>query len=143
MGYERVLLVDDEEEFTAVLAERLQKRGMAVDTASSGTDALKLVATQDYDAIILDLKMPGMDGIETLKNLQTDNPDLQILLLTGHATLEKGIEAVRQGAIDVIEKPADIQKLMALIEEAANRKMILYEKRKEEEIQNILKTKGW
>ncbi len=143
MAYERVLLVDDEEEFISVLSERMETRGIKVDTAPSGKEALKKVEERSYDAIILDLQMPEMDGIETLKNLQAINPDLQIILLTGYATLEKGIEAVKLGAMDFLEKPADIHKLMEIIKEASNRKMMLVEKRAEDEIKKILKTKGW
>lgn len=143
MAYERVLLVDDEEEFISVLSERMETRGIKVDTAASGKEALKKVEEGSYDAIILDLQMPEMDGIETLKRLQSKNPDLQIILLTGYATLEKGIEAVKLGAMDFLEKPADIHKLMEIIKEASNRKMMLVEKRAEDEIKKILKTKGW
>ena len=143
MAYEKVLLVDDEEEFISVLSERMETRGIKVDTAASGKEALKRVEEGSYDAIILDLKMPEMDGIETLKHLQAKNPDWQIILLTGYATLEKGIEAVKLGAVDFLEKPADIHKLMEIIREASNRKMMLVEKRAEDEIKRIFKTKGW
>ena len=143
MAYEKVLLVDDEEEFISALSERMETRGIKVDTAASGKEALKRVEGGTYDAIILDLQMPEMDGIETLKLLQAKNPDLQIILLSGYATLEKGIEAVKLGAIDFLEKPADIHKLMEIIREASNRKMMLVEKRAEDEIKKIFKTKGW
>jgi DNA-binding NtrC family response regulator len=143
MAYQRVLLVDDETEFTDTLSQRLTHRGLQVDTAANGREALEKIKHARYDAIILDLRMPEMDGIETLKRLQTEDPDVQILLLTGHATVQAGIEAVREGAMEVLEKPADIQKLMLLIEEASNRKMMLFEKRREDEISDILKSKGW
>jgi FixJ family two-component response regulator len=87
--------------------------------------------------------MPGMDGMETLKRLLKDKPDLQVILLTGYATLEKGIEAVKLGAMDFLEKPAEIQKLMEKIEKAKANKMLLVEERNEERLKGILKSKSW
>ena len=84
-----------------------------------------------------------MDGIETLKRMLADNPDLQVILLTGHATLAKGVEAMKLGAMDFLEKPAEIQKLMEKIEQAKANRMLLVEKRSEEKLKEILKTKWW
>jgi len=139
----RVLLVDDEVEFTEALSERLESRGLKVDSANSGEEALKKIGEVSYDAIFLDLAMPGMDGIETLKNLLSENPDLQVILLTGHATIDKSVEAVKLGARDFLEKPADIDKLLAKIKKAESEKMLIVQKRSQEEIQKILKSKGW
>ena len=143
MANDKVLLVDDELEFTQVLSERMKSRGIDVDIAASGREALEKVGAKSYDAIILDLSMPEMDGIETLRHLIEDNPDLQVILLTGYATLQKGIEAIKLGAVDFLEKPAEIQKLMEAIEEAKANKMLLVEKRVEERIKGILETKSW
>lgn len=139
----KVLLVDDEEEFTSTLAERMERRGVNIDTAASGMDAIKKAGEKSYDAIVLDLKMPEMDGIETLKQLRKINPDLQVILLTGCGSIEKGVEAVKLGAMDFLEKPADIKKLMEKIKTASDKKMLLVEKRQEDNIQKLLKTKGW
>ena len=143
MAKEKVLLVDDELEFTQVLSERMKSRGIDVDTAASGREALEKAKGKSYDAIVLDLSMPEMDGIETLRHLVQENPDLQVILLTAHATIEKGIEAVRLGAMDFLEKPAEIQKLMEKIQAAKANKMLLVEKRVEEKIKGILETKSW
>jgi DNA-binding NtrC family response regulator len=143
MGNERILLVDDEEDFIRVLAERMEARGLRVDTAVSGAEGLDKVESKNFDAIILDLAMPGIDGIETLKRMREQNPDLQIILLTGHATVDKGVEAMKLGAVDFLEKPADIEKLMTLIKLASSKKMVLVAKRSEEQIDAILKKKGW
>ena len=143
MAKEKVLLVDDELEFTQVLSERMKTRNVDVDTAASGREALEKAKAKSYDAIILDLSMPEMDGIETLRHLIEDNPDLQVILLTGYATLQKGIEAVKLGAMDFLEKPAEIQKLMEKIQQAKANKMLLVEKQVEEKIKNILETKWW
>ena len=143
MAKERVLLVDDEREFTQVLSQRMESRGVGVDAAASGHEALEKARDKSYDAIILDLSMPEMDGIETLKHLLTDNPDLQVILLTGYATVQTGIEAIKLGAMDFLEKPAEIQKLMEKIQQAKANKLLLVEKRSEEHIKNILETRWW
>lgn len=143
MSDEKVLLVDDEEEFTHVLAERMESRGLTIVTVESGPAAIKKAEEEPFDAIILDMIMPDMDGIETLKRLREINPDMQIIMLTGYATLEKGIEAVKLGAMDFLEKPADIKKLLEKIKEAKVKKMVLVEKRTEGKIKEILKSKGW
>jgi len=143
MATTKVLIVDDEKEFSDVLAERMASRGFDVDTVESGTEALEQVTRREYDAIILDLAMPKMDGIETLRKLLETNPDLQILLLTGHATMEKGIEAVKKGATEFLEKPADINVLIEKIRDAQSKKMILFEKRMEDAVSDIMKKKGW
>lgn len=139
----KVLLVDDEEEFTSILSERMKSRGFDVDITNSGVNALKKVKQKSYDAIVLDLYMPEMDGIDTLKNLIEKNPDLQIIFLTGHATLEKGIEAVKLGAVDFMEKPVDIDKLIEKIYDAKTKKDLLSEERTKKDIDDLLKKKGW
>lgn len=143
MADDKVLLVDDEEEFTRILSERMETRGLKVVTAKTGPAALEKAKEEKFDAIVLDMFMPEMDGIETLKRLLEINPDLQIIMLTGQATMEKGVEAVKLGAMDFLEKPADMDKLLARINEAKAKKMVLVEKRTEQKIKGILKSKGW
>jgi DNA-binding NtrC family response regulator len=140
---ERVLLVDDEQDFIDVLAERMRDRGMDVSTTTSPLAAVDMVAKGNFDAIILDLMMPEMDGMEALVQLREKNPDLQIILLTGHATIEKGIEAMKLGAMDFLEKPIDMKTLDRKIQEAKAHRMVLVEKRTEEVIKNIIGCKGW
>ncbi|MBI9075381.1 MAG: response regulator [Desulfatibacillum sp.] len=143
MNTGKVLLVDDNEDFLEILSERITSKGLAVETAESGTAALANPELGKYDAVILDLVMPEMDGIETLKKMLAANPELQIILMTGHASLEKGIEAVKLGAMDFLEKPAEIQSLMKKIQEAQAKKMLLVEKKNESKIREIVFTKGW
>lgn len=143
MGNSKVLLVDDEEEFASVLAERLTNRGIEADIANNGIEAIKKVKESDYEAVILDFAMPGLDGIETLEILLNKNPDLQVVLLTGQATLEKGAEALKLGAKDVLEKPADINKIVAKIKDAQTERMLIVNKNAEERIKDILKSKSW
>ena len=140
---EKVLLVDDEKDFLEALGERMTNRGMNVSTTTSAKDAVKKVEEESYDAILLDLQMPEMDGIEALKAIKKINPDMQVILLTGHATVEKGIEAMKLGAMDLIEKPADIDAIAEKIKKAQANKMILVEKKTEEKIRQIMSTKAW
>lgn len=138
-----VLLVDDEQEFVEALAERLQVRGLAVVTASNGTAALERAKERVFDAVLLDMAMPGLDGLQTLKGLLAINPDLQVILLTGRATLQQGVEAMKLGALDLLEKPADITTLVARIEDAAMRRTSLDDERVQQRVNDILRKKGW
>jgi DNA-binding NtrC family response regulator len=142
MDKARVLLVDDEVEFVATLAERMKARGLAVEVAESGPAALERVRRGGFDAVVLDLAMPGMDGLETLQQLLRLDADLQVILLTGQATVRKGVEAIQRGAMDFLEKPLDLERLLKKIQEARSKKLLLLEQRKEEEIRNILERKG-
>lgn len=138
-----VLLVDDEEQFLKVLSQRLNGRGIKVDTSTSGEEALKRVEGKDFDAIILDLAMPGISGLETLKRIRSQNPEMQIIMLTGHGSVEKGVEAMKAGAVDFLEKPADLNKIMAKISEAKRKRVLLVEKKHEAHVKEILQSKGW
>ena len=143
MAQSKVLLVDDEVDFVRVLSERLEARGLAVEGAANGIEALEKVQKENYDIIFLDLRMPEMDGLETLKRLHEERPELRVVLLTGQGDLKSGIEAMKQGAADFLEKPADIKDLMEKIKEAKTHRAILVEKKVEESIKAILGTKGW
>jgi DNA-binding NtrC family response regulator len=138
-----VLLVDDEEDFVAALAERLEVRGLRVDVASSGAVALEKARARVYDAVLLDMAMPGLNGLETLRGLLAINPDQQVILLTGQATLQQGVEAMKLGALDLLEKPADITQLVSRIEDAATRRTALDDRRVAERVRSILHKKGW
>ena len=140
---EKVLLVDDEKEFLEVMAERMEARDMNVTTTTSPKDALEMAKEGSFDAIILDLMMPEMDGLETLKELKKKNPGLQVILLTGHATVQKGVEAMKLGATDLLEKPADLKVLTEKIKKAHARKIVLVQKKAEEKVRHILAVKGW
>ncbi|MFC1629281.1 response regulator [Gemmatimonadota bacterium] len=143
MSNTTVLLVDDEEEFVTVLAERLEARGLRVDTAKNGEIALEKAESKEYDAILLDMAMPGMDGTETLQRLLEINPRLQIILLTGQSTLGQAVEAMKQGAHDFLEKPADIETVVSRIETAATEKTKLEDQRVEQRLSDIMRKKGW
>ncbi|MEN8189332.1 MAG: response regulator [Thermodesulfobacteriota bacterium] len=140
---ERILLVDDEEDFVETLATRLRNRDMVVDTALSGKKAMALIEKKSFDAVVLDLQMPDMDGLQVLAAIKETNPIIQVILLTGRATVEKGIQAMKLGALDLLEKPADIDDLTDRIKEASEKRMIMITKENEDKIKNILKGKGW
>jgi len=140
---EKVLLVDDEEEFIETLAERMRDRGMDVSTSNSGANALQLVEDEDFDVVVLDLKMPGIDGLDALKRIKRRRPDIQVVLLTGYATVEKGVEAIKEGAIEFLEKPVDLSSLTDTIHKAKATKMVLVEKETEERIREILHHQSW
>jgi DNA-binding NtrC family response regulator len=143
MGADRVLLIDDEVAFVETLAERLGARGLEVDCAYTGDEGVEKARGKAYDAVILDFAMPGMDGIETLQALLGDNPDLQVMLLTGQATIKTAVEATRLGAVDILEKPTDVETLMERIRTARARYLALREKRDRDNVDDILKKYGW
>ena len=139
----RVLLVDDEEDFVTYLAQRMKSRGVIVETANSGQEALEKAGNRNYDVVLLDLKMPGLDGIETLKRLKELDSELQIIILTGYGTVRTTVEALKLGAIDFLEKPADIREIMSIVRDAGSKKEQLAKERVADEIKDILGKKGW
>jgi len=139
---EKVLLVDDEEEFLELMEERLVARGIEVSKSSSAEDALSRIETDMFDAVILDLQMPGMNGLEALRQIKERRPEIQVILLTGHATVEKGVEAIKLGAMDFVEKPADLEVLEEKIIRAHKKKMLIVEKDSQERVIDALKKYG-
>ncbi|MBC16917.1 Response regulator receiver protein [Pseudodesulfovibrio profundus] len=140
---EKILLIDDEVEFLSSLSERLEIRGMDVNSASSAELAVQALDDNDYDAIVLDLQMPDMNGIDLLKVIKQSHPEAQVILLSGQATLEAGIEAMKLGAMDFMEKPADIDSLTEKIKKAQAKKMVIVEKKTVDKVEEILSHKGW
>ena len=120
--HEKVLLVDDEPDFLEAMAARMFVRGLEVTTTTSTIDALGMVESGHFDVIVMDLMMPEMAGLEALKALKDLKPELQIILLTGYATREIETAAMKLGAVDLIEKPADIERLLEKIKEARSKK---------------------
>lgn len=118
----RVLLVDDEKEFVSTLAERLEIRGLSVSVAFDGQEAMKIVEDKAFDVIVLDVRMPGLSGLELLKRIKTQKPDIPVILLTGHSATRDGIEGMRLGAFDYLMKPVDIDRLMEKMQEAVQGK---------------------
>ena len=140
---EKVLIVDDDKAFLAILAERMQNRGMEVSTAESAAAAMQLLAKESYDAVLLDLMMPEMGGIEAFQIMRRTQPEVQVIFLTGHPSVSKGVEAMKLGAMDFLPKPVDMNELSEKIKQAKASRMILAAKRTQEKIRRILTYKSW
>lgn len=123
-----VLLVDDELEFLETLVKRLTKRGLNISTAKSGEEALKIIRGKGIDVAVLDVRMPGMDGIQTLREIKKIDPLMEVIMLTGHASVEVAIEGMELGAFDYLMKPADIDELFYKLQDAFKKKTIQQEK---------------
>ena len=137
------MLVDDEVPFVETMTKRLEKRELNVITALSGKEALETLNTnRNVDVVILDVKMPGMDGIETLKEIKKAFPLIEVVMLTGHATVESAIEGMKQGAYDYLMKPCDIDQLMSKVEEATEKKRDHEEKIREAKVKEAMSMHG-
>lgn len=124
-----VLLVDDEVPFVEAMTKRLKKRDLDIIPAYTGEEALsKLNEHLNIEVVILDVKMPGMDGIETLEEIKKRHPLKEVIMLTGHATVESAIDGLKSGATDYLMKPTDIDELMAKAREAFQKRQMLEEK---------------
>jgi DNA-binding NtrC family response regulator len=138
-----VLLVDDEVPFVETMTKRLSKRNLTVLTAFSGTEALQVLAREAHiDIVVLDVKMPGMDGIAALREIKKEHPLVEVVMLTGHATVESAIEGMKLGAFDYLMKPCDIDQLMAKVNEAKAKKTAHEEKIRQARITEITMRRG-
>jgi DNA-binding NtrC family response regulator len=117
-----ILLVDDESDFVETMVKRFGIRKMPLDSAQSGQEALAALAAKNYDVVILDVRMPGMDGLETLKLIRERSPLTEVIMLTGHASLEAGMQGMNLGAYDYVLKPADFDDLLDKVRKAFERK---------------------
>jgi DNA-binding NtrC family response regulator len=124
----RVLLVDDERDYLEVLIRRLGKRDVDVDGVSSGEEALQYLQARPIDVAVLDVRMPGMDGLTALRKIKKLDPLIEVIMLTGHASLEVALEGMRAGAFDYLMKPAEIDELLYKIQDAHRAKTIQEEK---------------
>ncbi len=138
-----VLLVDDEVPFVETMTKRLKKRELVVNTAFSGKEALEVLdKSRNTDVVILDVKMPGMDGIETLGEIKKSYPLTEVVMLTGHGTIESAIEGMKKGAYDYLLKPCDIDQLMRKVEEATQKKRKHEEKIREAKVKEAMSMHG-
>lgn len=139
----KVLLIDDEPQFVEVLAERLEARGFTVQTALTGDEGLAKLQEQEADVVILDVQMPGRDGVEILREIKRIKPLIEVIMLTGHATIESGIQGLKLGAYDYLMKPTDTEDLVAKILRAYARKSEQEERIRRAEIDKIMAKRGW
>ncbi len=120
----RLLIVDDEERFVETLSKRLTARGLYVEGANSGPDAISLIGSRPFAVVLLDLRMPGMDGLQTLREIKLAEPLVQVVMLSGNASINAAVEGMRLGASDYLLKPADIEEVVAKVEEAFDKKRL-------------------
>lgn len=118
----KVLIVDDEKDFVEMFSLRLTESGEKVFTAFSGQECLEKLSQETIDVVVLDIKMPGMDGMETLKEIKKRFPIVEVILLTGHGTIDTAVEGMKLGAFDYLLKPADTKEMAAKLEAARKRK---------------------
>jgi DNA-binding NtrC family response regulator len=120
----KLLIVDDESDFLGTLLKRMKRRQVDVQGVGSGEAALQWIKTNDVDVVILDVRMPGMDGIETLRAIKKRHPLIEVIMLTGHASMEVAIEGMGMGAFDYLMKPMDMDELLYKAEDAFKKKTI-------------------
>lgn len=135
MALFNVLVVDDEEEFREMVIKRLSKREIIAEGAESGEQALERIRRGDIDVVLLDVKMPGMDGVEALRQIKQMMPLIEVVMLTGHASVESGIDGMKLGAFDYLMKPMEFETLLQKLSEAYERKRIQQDKIEQAQIQ--------
>jgi DNA-binding NtrC family response regulator len=133
----RILIVDDEKEFVEALSERLTMRDYDVSTAFSGEDAISKVKGHVYDVVILDVSMPGLGGVETLQEIKKIKPLTEVIMLTGHATVDTAISGLKLGAREYLLKPCDTQELIDKIDQAHKKKTEQQDRAWEEKVKEI------
>ncbi len=136
----KLLIVDDEEDFLKSIAERLGMRDFDVTTATEGKIAVKAAKKGKFDVAILDMKMPGMDGMELLQILKKKHKFLEVIILTGHGAIDSAVEATKLGAYSYLEKPYDFEKLLEVLKqayEARLRKKFEHDKKRMEELEML------
>jgi len=136
----RMMLVDDEERFLSTTQKLLTKKGYDVVTASGGLEALEKIRIHNIHVVILDVKMPGMDGNATLKEIKRQFPLVEVIMLTGHATMESAIDGLKSGAVDYLMKPTDIDEIIRKAEEAFEKRQGLEEKIRVAQMRKLMKS---
>ncbi|MCF8082756.1 MAG: response regulator [Deltaproteobacteria bacterium] len=136
----RVLLIDDEETLLEYLSKRLLREGFTVKATFSGEEAVEVAADDNFDVAVVDLKMPGMDGVETQKKLKKIQPFLQSIVLTGHGAIDTALESGRQDAYKYLLKPIEYDNLVDTIKEAYEKKVELQQAKFREEVEEIYRS---
>jgi DNA-binding NtrC family response regulator len=136
----KLMLVDDEERFLSTTKKLLSRKGMNALTATSGGEALEKLRAHKVHVVILDVKMPGMDGIATLKEIKRQFPLVEVIMLTGHGTVESAVEGLKSGATDYLTKPSDIDELIEKAEEAFEKRQRLEEKIRVAQARSFMKS---
>ncbi len=137
-----ILLVDDEKEFAETLAERLTARGHRVRVAFDGPQALEALKQRPFDAVILDLFMPGMDGLATMREMKARQPLVEVILLTGHGSVDTAVAGLKNGAFDYVLKPAKFEELLEKLQAARQRKAEQEERIRQAEARSLTRRTG-
>lgn len=124
----RVLVVDDETDFLEMTVKRMKKKGIQIEGVPSGYEAVEKINNENFDVVLLDVKMPGMDGVEVLREIKRVKPLIEVIMLTGHASVESGIEGMKLGAFDYLMKPMELDKILETIQDAYKKKSLQEEK---------------
>ena len=135
--------MDDEKDFTELLSERLETRGFKTRIAFDGNEAISRLKEENADVVLLDVMMPGKSGVETLKEIKNSWPITEVIMLTGHGTVETAIEGMKLGAYDYLIKPTETEDLSQKITSAYQRKSDHEERIRQAEINKIIEHKGW
>lgn len=138
----KVLIVDDEKDFVEMFSLRLKGQGEHVSTAYSGKEALAVLEATGIDVVVLDIRMPGMDGIDTLKQIKAKYPLIEVILLTGHGSADTAVQGMKSGAFDYLMKPADFDDITEKLESARNRKDEQEERIRQAEVKLLLRRSG-
>lgn len=136
----KMMLVDDEERFLKTTQKLLSKKGYDVLTATGGVEALEKLAGHNIHVVVLDVKMPGMDGIAILREIKRSHPLVEVIMLTGHATVESAVDGLKSGATDYLMKPTDIEELIKKVEEAYEKRQRLEEKIRAAQMRRFMKS---
>jgi two-component system, OmpR family, response regulator len=120
----KVLIIDDERDFIETMEKRFRFRKIPVTAALSGAAALEILSREEFDVAILDVRMPGMDGLDTLKEIKKRYPLMEVIMLTGHGSIESGTRGMSLGAYDYVLKPVDFSELLDKVEKAGERKRL-------------------
>lgn len=134
----QLLIVDDEERFLETTRRLMANRGVQTKTAPSGAEALRIIDETPVDVVILDVKMPGMDGVETLQRIKRHYPLIEVIMLTGHGSVDSAVKGLRMGAFDYVMKPCDIPDLLAKVEEAYGKKKSMEEKIRKVQVDRMI-----
>jgi DNA-binding NtrC family response regulator len=136
----KMMLVDDEERFLSTTRKLLEKKGFDVQTAASGSEALEMLRASPVHVVILDVKMPGMDGVATLREIKRQFPMVEVIMLTGHATVESAVDGLKSGAVDYLMKPADLEEIIEKATKAFNRRTDIEEKIRVARMRGLMKS---
>ncbi len=139
MNTTNLLIVDDEEQFLITAKKLMDKRGVNTFVSTNGFDALRLLKERRIDVVILDLKMPGIDGVDVLRKIKQNYPEIEVILLTGHASVESAVEGLKLGAFDYLMKPSTIPDILEKVKQAHERKVAREEKARKNKVDNIIR----